>query len=352
MNVLLLARGADMGHRVLQAAAATGAAVHVLCEPRGRALAASRHARKVRVARARFDEAAPDAAIAEINRCIADLGIGLVAAGDPVTTSFMIRFAARLAAPVIPGPDPATFGLLNDKWRFTQLALSLGLACPESRLFEDRAALAAALEAGEVAAPAITKPLSQSGGAGVRRLEGANLAGQLARIDYQPVLYQDLVRGLDVDATIYCDRGEILSCVTYRRERGVYHFHDCQGVRDDLARLAGRLSLTGIYNFDLVYGPQDGARCWLECNPRVFSSIAMLAFVGLNYFDFALSGRPLPETAERHRRALAALAGTRLRRWNALAADTVRLERQHLRDWRFLAYGLSDLGPVVGRLLA
>jgi predicted ATP-grasp superfamily ATP-dependent carboligase len=334
-----------MGYRVLSAAAATGVQIHVLCEPRGRGLADSRFVTSLTVSHARFDTADAEPMIREINREIAALHIDMVAATDPVTSRFLIATAPRLDAAIFPSPDLETFDLLNDKWRFTELAKSLGFACPTTRLFEDRAALVAAGEAGEFSLPAIVKPLSGSGGVGVMKLDDKDAASVTARIDYSPVLLQTFVEGVDVDATIYCEGGSVLSFISYRRERGVYYFFDSPGMRAELARLAARLCLTGIFNFDLVVDPDAQTHQWLECNPRVFASIDILAFVGLNYFECGLPGRSALETRRVHAKALAAIAGRRLLRWNRLALTTVRFGRSAALDWRFLANRLKDPAP-------
>jgi predicted ATP-grasp superfamily ATP-dependent carboligase len=345
MRILLLADGVAMGCRVLSAAAATGAEIHVLCEPRGRGLAGSRFVKSLTVSPYRFDSAAAEPMIGEVNRRIAALDIQMVAATDPITSRFMIAAAPHLATAIFPSPDLETFDLLNDKWRFTNLAKSLGFACPTTRLFADRRALLAAVEAGELTLPAIVKPLSASGGAGVLKLTDKDAASQMERIDYSPVLWQTFVAGTDVDAAMYCEDGAVLSFVTYRRKRGVYEFLDSPAIRVELEHLARRLNLTGIFNFDLVVDPRTQAHHWLECNPRVFASIDVLAFVGLNYFACGLPGRSAAQTRSLHGAALAAIDGRRLRRWNRLALDTLRLRRSNALDWRFLANRLKDPAP-------
>jgi hypothetical protein len=293
----------------------------------------------------RFDAPAAAAMIGETNREIRTLGVDMVAATDPITSRFLIAAAPHLDAAIFPSPNLETFDLLNDKWRFTGLATALGFACPTTRLFADRDALMAAAAAGDLTLPAIVKPLSHSGGVGVMKLTEKDAASQMARIDYSPVLWQTFVAGKDIDATMYCEGGSVLSFVAYHRERGAYDFFESPGIRGELERLAKRLNLTGIFNFDLVLDPETQVHQWLECNPRVFGSIDVLAFVGLNYFACGLPGRSAAETRRIHGAAMAAIEGRRLLRWNRLALSTVGFGRSDALDWRFLANRLKDPAP-------
>lgn len=351
MKLLLLADGPRMAYRTLRAAAGAGAEVNVLGAPAAGPLGLSRFTRSLRRSDAPFDENDPDAMVGDINRAIEASGAQMVLAGDPGTTRFLIATAERLAAPRFPGPDLATFDLLNDKARFTRLAQDLGLACPRTRLFADAGLAAAALAAGDLTQPSIVKPLSQSGGVGVIRLDGETAPQRLAGVDYAPVLWQSLERGLDVDVNIYCQEGRVVSFVAYRRERGVYHFYDPPGVRREVEAIAARLGLTGIYNFDVIADEALESVRWLECNPRVFFTIDMLAFVGLNVIACGLPGADEEALRAGHRATLAALAGRRLRKANALALDTLRLGRVESLDWKFLAHALSDPLPAASRLL-
>ena len=350
-NLLLLADGPGMDYRVLRTAASTGATVSVLGEPRSRPLGASRFCRNLTVTAQRFDAPDPGPLILEINSLVAELAIDMIVPGDPVTSRFLVHARPQLAAPAFPGPDPATYRLLNDKWRFTQFVTALGFTCPATRLLPDRAALAQAAAGGALAMPSIAKPLSESGGVGVIKLEPGEAETQIARINYEPVLWQKFVQGMDVDVNIYCEAGEVLSFIVYRREHGVYYFYDHPVMRRQLETLAARLSLTGIYNFDVVTDARLENVHWLECNPRVFFTLDVLDFVGLNYIACGLPGASPATTRDTHEKALRAIAGGRLRKASALARDTVRRGAFSPRDWAYLRHTLDDPGPTLTQLL-
>src|ERR1700678_3779482 len=144
-TLLLLAGSPTMAYRTLRTAAATGAKVFVLAEPRAKPLGASRYCSGLTVTSQRFDALDAEPAIAEINRLVADRGVDMVIPGGPKTSRFLADARSRLAAPAFPGPDPATFELLNDKSRFTELVERLGFACPTTHLLPNRDAVADAI---------------------------------------------------------------------------------------------------------------------------------------------------------------------------------------------------------------
>ena len=335
MDVLLLSEGSHFAYRVLKTAVAAGARVHVLASPKARMLGWSRRTASLSWADRPFALEDAEPLTRQINQVIAQRGIECVVAGDAPTTRFMIGVADRLEAPIFPSPDLATFELLNDKWRFNQLAAELGLPCPASRLFADRDELARAHQAGELPGPGIVKPLSQSGGAGVHRLDEAAFDAVCARINYAPILWQSFIPGPQWDVSAFCRDGEVVAFSVRRRARGEFIFRDSPELRRQTAILARRLNISGILDFDIIADEELTQVSWLECNPRVFFSIDFVAAAGVNMIALGL-GQEAPAPA------LAPAPAERIRKFTAMARALMRGEALAAPDVRMLLADLSD----------
>jgi hypothetical protein len=337
LDVLLLSEGSHFTYRVLKTAAAAGARVHVLAGPRARTLGWSRWTASLERIDTPFAHADEAATVGQINQIIQRRKITRVLGGDAPTTRFMIGVAPQLDAPIFPSPDLATFDLLNDKGRFTELAGSLGLACPPTRRFDHKDELAAALKAGELPFPGIVKPLSRSGGAGVVRLDEGRWSAALARVTYAPLLWQSFLTDPQWDVSAFCREGEIIAFSLRRRGRGEYVFADSAEARRQTAILTRRLGVSGILDFDIIADQALTRFSWLECNPRVFFSIDFVAAAGINMIALGLGTAGIPcagaiEAApvKRVRKIRAAVAG--LMRGEALASPDLRLALSDLSD--------------------
>lgn len=351
-NMLLLAEDDNFGYRILSAAHASGARVHVLARGTAARLARSRLARSVTPATGRFDDATPDAMIAEIDALADRLAIDVVIPGNPLTTRFLIKASDRLTARTLPAPALATFDRLNDKFAFARLLDRLGLPAPPSRLFADGDALARAFVRGELRQPAMIKPLSESGGRGVRRI-GADDIGIAAACSYAPVLWQGFVAGVDVSAAAVCRQGEIRGFVAWRRFPGGLTFLEPGELGRQVERIVMDQSLTGVFNFDLRGDADLKQFSWLECNPRVFYSIDLLAAVGLHLIDLALASEGSEADAAKtvFARRAGALAGRHLRTLRGLTGDLVRARPPRALDLRLLRHRLSDPGGYLNVVL-
>jgi len=336
LNVLLLSEGSYFAYRVLKTAGAAGARVHVLASRHARALRWSRRAASFALTDAPFDLADCEALVDQINRIIVGRKIDCVLAGDAPTTRFMIGVAPRLVAPIFPSPDLATFDLLNDKSRFTELATSLGLECPPTRLFKGREELAQALKSGKLPFPGIVKPLSQSGGEGVRRIDGADWATVLNGLNYAPILWQRFIPDLQWDVSAFCRDGAIVAFSLRRRAKGEVVFAESHELRRQAGLFAQRLNVSGILDFDIIADEALTRFTWLECNPRVFFTIDLVAAAGTNMIAVGLDATD---------RAPAAAAP--VRRIRQLRGMIGRLMRGRPLAWRDLRLLLADLSDPV-----
>jgi hypothetical protein len=333
-RVLIVAALFTLPYRVMRACAAAGAKVTILGGPGSAGLRWSRCCDRFEPVGSRLDPAAPGEAADTINRALERSGAELVVPGDAPMTRLLCALDGELSAPRFPLPDLATFDLLNDKWAFTNFAEGVGLPCPRTHLFADVTALRQALVQHQIRLPAMAKPLSADGAAGIVKLTGHDAVTQTGQIDYAPILVQDFIDGEDIGATIFAEQGVVRHHIVHRLKRRTYDVLDHPRILTDLATVARALGLTGVFNFDMRLAP-DGSIYYLECNPRFFYKMDLSMVAGINFAAAGLPGcgAAVPPSVP---------SGTRVRMPKALAADLITPRELSGRDWRMLRYYLSD----------
>jgi ATP-grasp in the biosynthetic pathway with Ter operon len=341
-RVLLLTSLIALPYRVMRAARAAGAEIHVLGNERSLGLKKSRACASFTLSSAPVT-GTRDLALADaINREVQRRGIDMVLPGDAQATRALIANRDLIEGPCFPLPDLAQFDFLNNKWRFTAAARELGLLTPKSWLAESAADLREMVESGMVPLPAIAKPVNHDGGLGVMKIEAAGALAQIARIDYAPIIVQEFISGRDIGASIYCKRGEVRSFIAHELRRATYRTLDDPRIEAAVARIAARFSLDGVYNFDMRL-TSGGRIYWLECNPRFFFKIFQSMIAGVNFVAAAFGtgevARPAPGASVRMPKALAAALPTP---WRVTQRDVAML-RYYLDD------PVSTLRGVLGQ---
>src|SRR5581483_6201640 len=218
MKCLMVAFAFVLPYHVMRTAAAAGHEVHVLGNGPAAGLRWSRHCASFRESGVVRPAEDGDLVRAEIAAAVRSHGIELVLPSDDVSTRLLAGIGAELPAPTSLLPDPATFDLLNDKWRFTRFGTQLGVAVPQGWCFRDAAGLLDALKSGEVRLPLTAKPASRSGSVGVVHLLDEADLPSVASIDYRPVVVQRYVRGETIGISAVCRHGEILAHAAQRRD--------------------------------------------------------------------------------------------------------------------------------------
>jgi carbamoylphosphate synthase large subunit len=260
---------------------------------------------------------------------------------DAPSTRSLIACRDLIEARCFPLPGLAAFDLLNNKWDFTQLALSLGIRCPASRRFADAAAFGDEIARGKIAFPVVVKPLDMSGNQGCLVMDGAATQDRLREINYQPLIVQEFINGEDIGASVFARSGDIAAFIAHRFAGNVYSTFRDDGIEADLARLARHLDLDGVYNFDMRLTP-DQEVFYLECNPRFFYKIALSMVAGINFVGLGLAGiaagigTGIPSAIP---------DGTRVQLPKALARSPRRLLRGTRRDLLMAAHLYADPLP-------
>jgi hypothetical protein len=327
MNGLMVAFAFTLPYHVMRVAHAAGIRVHVLGGGASRGLKMSRCCRAYHEMPFAGE---PEALLAEIGALVRAHAIDIIFPSDDVSTRLLAALAGRLPAPCVPLPDLATFDLLNDKGNFTQFCEQNGIRAPRGRLFDNLLGLRRALDRGEIALPLTIKPTNRSGGIGVLHLrEPADLA-LLDTVDYRPILVQRHISGTSVSITMLCDHGKILAHVAQERDAARFRVFANTDLLDNVTWLARLTGYHGIANFDAVLSDEDGRAYLVECNPRFWYSVYLVAIAGLNFLDLALA--PPREAATLDAGAFRLSLHNILNRpWRAS-----RLE------WQYLFYCLSD----------
>jgi predicted ATP-grasp superfamily ATP-dependent carboligase len=330
-RLLLVSSLISLPYRVLRVAAAAGADVYVLGTPASRSLRYSRDCKRFILTRYPIVGERDVSLADEINRAAREHAIDMVLPGDAQATRSLIAVKELIDAPVFPTPSLRKFDYLNDKWRFTELCESLGMAVPRSVLAADAATLRAQVESGVVALPAIVKPVNRDGGLGVLKLEPSNWREQIARVDYAPIIAQEFIPGRDIGASLYAERGEIRAFIAHELKRATYRALDDERIVTALSRIATHLELDGVYNFDMRLAP-DGTIHYLECNPRFFYKMDLSMVAGVNFIRPGLPGRAYR----------APKRGATVRLPKALALAMLTPWTATGRDFRMLAHLWSD----------
>ena len=341
-NVLMVSEHFRFAYRILRCFQAAGARVHVLGGRGSRGLRLSRFCASFRDRASGYSgDLRPF--IDEVNAAVAEFDIDLIVCGEHFMMGPLIKMGPGLNAPCFPMLTIEQFDLLNNKWRFTELCQSLGILCPRSRLIEDSAELMRAAGSGDIALPFVVKPLDFDGARGfVPVLQPADLH-KLESVVCYPVIVQDFIKGVDVAASVYCDRGTVKAFVAHYRKRGTYFTFTSPEIRAFAEKIVHATKAHGVLNFDMRIG-DDGSIYWLECNPRFFFWIYMALLAGVPFVEFGLPNWPVTGAATLP-------TGANVRFLKGAAIELFRPWRLTRRDFRYLSYVLADPLPWVRETL-
>jgi hypothetical protein len=121
-----------------------------------------------------------------------------------------------------------------------------------------------------------------------------------------------------------------LAHVAQERDAARFRIFANTDLLDNVTWLATLTGYHGIANFDAVLSDEDGRAYLVECNPRFWYSVYLVAIAGLNFVDLALA--PARETVMLDAGAFRlSLRKILTRPWRAS-----RLE------WKYLFYCLGD----------
>lgn len=146
-----------------------------------------------------------------------------------------------------------------------------------------------------IAFPILAKPLHiTEGGRGIKRLENEQAFRDFVRAKPpgEAYLYQEYIRGYDIDCSVLCRDGKILS---YTLQRGIFYgsqpfapaqgvrfVHD-QGVLPVVEKLMQCLNWSGIAHIDLRFDQVANNYKVIEINARFWTSLDASLAAGINF---------------------------------------------------------------------
>jgi biotin carboxylase len=301
LNVVLVAMRGRLAYDVLRALHGMRARVQLICDCRS-SIRMSRYCETLYASRDLGNES-QDRVVEVINQRHRRDPIDTVLASDVDGATLLNRIRTDLTPPVFPAPDTPTLALLNNKWRFQQLCVALGIAAPESLFFESKERLDPARIESELGYPVVVKPVDRCGGDGVIVAESAD-AVSVKVISNPRYVYgagfivQRYVRGRDWGYIAFARDGRIDVALTFacgpnwRTEIR----HD-PGLLDAARRIIEHVRYTGVVNFDCRLDDETSTFKFLECNPRFCRRVTATRLCGLNFVEAGL-GRVAQPPAE------------------------------------------------------
>jgi biotin carboxylase len=343
LNGLMIAFAFTLPYHVLRTATAAGVRVHVLGRGPSRGLRASRYCASYRKSSVDGNGEDDDAAILdEIREVVRQRGIDIIFPSDDVSTRLLASIRDHLPVRSTPLPDLATFDLLNDKGNFTRYALDHGVRVPECWLYDRGDEVRRDVLAGSLPLPITVKPTNQSGSRGVIHIRDEAELAQLDGVDYHPILVQRHIVGETIGISVICRDGAVLVHATKRQDDRHFEAFANPDLVGNVEKLVAVTKFNGPANFDAVVEETSGLAYIVECNPRLWYTIYLPMFLGLNFFSRALeedavsAGRAA--TLE-HGEICLSLRATLTKPWRATP-----------QDWALAAYHLSDpLIYIMGR---
>lgn len=339
---------------------AAGFEVHLLCdELRGR----TRLSRFVKSVQVQPTAKSPQGELERVSNAIKNCG---AAAALPIGTDafyFCARFKEALSklAGLPPLPDPNSVLDFGDKGKTAKFCAAHGISHPASHVFDNPEKLWAAAD--RLPYPMLLKPKEGTGSKGIER---ANSAAELRQLlatreaDVRNFVYQQFVDGWDVDCSVLCADGEVLSAAVQRRPQtkgpapfGVIEFLEHPATLEIARRVVKAARFSGVAHMDCRVDQTTGASYLLEVNPRIWGSLGAADVAGVN-FPAALArlalGEPagVPEQVEACLFVAVRNLPAFLPKW-LLGSDPAFARRPFRTDWLNVA---RDPAPFVGGVLS
>jgi biotin carboxylase len=295
-NVVLLAMRGRLGYEVLRALHAMPARVQLICDRRS-SIRLSRYCETLYVSRDLGNES-PARVLQIINERHRREPIDLVLACDVAGVMLLNGIRSELAPPVFPAPDNATLALLDNKWRFQQLCIALGVAVPDSIFFQSKERLDLGRIERELGYPVVVKPVDLSGGDGVIVAESPEAVSRrvMSNRSYgregSGLIVQRYVTGQDWGYIAFAMDGQIDVALTFAcGPNWRTEFREHPGLLDAARRIIEHVRYTGVVNFDCRLEDETSTFKFLECNPRFCRRVTATRLCGLNFVEVALGGK-------------------------------------------------------------
>lgn len=277
-----------------------------------------------------------EGAIGTIETICADHEISMIIPADATTTRFVAAHRESLPRRCFPTPGPTEFDRLDNKWSFYQLCAELSVPTPPTHRFDTVAEAQGFLKRHPDCLPGIVKPLELYGSIGVQSIQSPQ---ELSGIDYQPILYQALAAGSDLDMSVITRDGRIENYCIYMKRNGRYHYIENDDLYGAVEVIVAHLGLSGVQNFGSMMD-DAGNVLMTECNPRFWRTLDCAQVCGMNFVAEALvpGARRNP------------LLGRTVGSLKGIAYQALRYAKLRDADGEMLRYVMTDAMPqMLGR---
>jgi hypothetical protein len=290
MRAVVLCHTAELSLVVLRALRANGVEPFVACEARiERVLTSSRACAGLLLAgdlgRKQRD------LIDAVNGLHRKAGVDIVMACNVQGLRILHEISPELPAPIYPMPPLDALDVLDDKIKFYDLALRLGVAVPRSMAFESAETIDVGQVSRELGYPAAVKPTISWGSIGFRRIGSeAELVHLVADRSYafRHLVVQEYVEGDDVGAGLFVRHGRVQAMATFRcGPRDAAEFISNPPLATSAERVVTATGCEVVINFDARLTPAGELRL-LECNPRFFMRLRAARLCGLDLLGMGL----------------------------------------------------------------
>ncbi|MCK4753440.1 MAG: ATP-grasp domain-containing protein [Planctomycetes bacterium] len=308
MKILIFATNDALALELLQSLSVVGIKADIISPYRLSCAALSRHGGNCFTCNIE-NLLRPDCSFADIiNSYCSDKNIDVIIPVDILPTACLAKIKHMITTVTLfPIPKLEHILLLNNKWRFKQLLDQLGISTPHTTIVQSKEdVLSRSFEF-----PEMIKPLELDGGVGIRLLNSTDdvqaYFSKKNNFNHPPLLIQEYIPGLDICVSTLSENGKMLYWTMQKKLKcGNIEFIENPDVLQATQKILSALKYTGWAHFDTRLDSRDNSIRFLECNPRVWGSLAASTFAGVNLAAFGIAlglGHEMP-TEIKYRKGL------------------------------------------------
>lgn len=226
-----------------------------------------------------------------IQGVIIEKSIDVIVPIAEIEVRFFIQHKAQIDCAIIPLPELEAFDIAINKLKLNSFCVANDIPVPHSVYVEDGIEKVSTLK--NLRFPIIIKPLDAEGGGGIVKFEShQGLEKHLQEHKIQTYFLQEYVQGYDIDCSVLCDNGAILTHTIqkgfleadtpYQQQLGIAFLKNDE-VFNVVKALMKALQWNGIAHVDLRYDEADKTYKVLEINARFWGSLEGSRHVGVNF---------------------------------------------------------------------